>query len=193
MRMAYRDVAGELYSARGQRFGGFPTGLFLQSTADLEEARPGVREEIIAEIHYNIEWTLRNFPQSFFVMTFSMTFSVITAAIAYVIALFVSLEICIALAPRGYFCYLSRLWQAIHTIYALYWGFHWWDIDLVTALVLPVFLVVDGWLRIVSALLQFVVAPYWGWRRDDPTKNFWAWVVLMVTGRWTLKILREHG
>jgi hypothetical protein len=63
------DALGSLYSAGGLRFGGFQTHQFIELTEELEELRPGVREEIVAEAHYLVYW-LHRFPEiSFFVGT----------------------------------------------------------------------------------------------------------------------------
>ena len=56
MKMNFRDVLGTLYSAGGIRFGGFQTLEFLELTEPLEEKRPGIREEIIAESYYLVMW-----------------------------------------------------------------------------------------------------------------------------------------
>ena len=59
MKMDLRDISGSLYSSPhpsgkvvGIWFGGFKTADFFDETEALEEKRPGVREEIIAEAHY---------------------------------------------------------------------------------------------------------------------------------------------
>ena len=64
MKMKLADASGSLYSSPkpgvvGIWFGGFKTDDFFNETETLEEKRPGVREEIIAESHYLVLWLHR--------------------------------------------------------------------------------------------------------------------------------------
>ena len=64
MKMKLADASGSLYSSPkpgvvGIWFGGFKTADFFDETEALEEKRPGVREEIIAEAHYLVFWLHR--------------------------------------------------------------------------------------------------------------------------------------
>ena len=146
------DVSGILYSSRGLRFSGFRTDEFLEETADLEAARPGVRRDIVAEAHYLACW-LHCFPEVGFVTGVVALRSLGYGAAFFVLAFI--LEI-IRFYTFGALRTLARacwLWNILRFPLCVAGAMWLWPTARLLAIVLVAFIILQGLWLLASAVV----------------------------------------
>jgi hypothetical protein len=146
------DIAGSLYDEKGLSFGGFRTSVFFEVTEGISIKKLGIRERIIAEAHYLVYW-LNNFPEIIFLIGIIFFKSLWVGLFLFTMG-FIFEKI------RFYFfgasplvSWFSMVWEWIKTpvlivTAVLLWvgGYHFLSV------VLMGFLVVQGWLSLISLI-----------------------------------------
>lgn len=151
MRMKPKDVMGSLYSEGGLRFGGFQTSEFLVATEPLEEKRHGVREEIVAEAHYLVSW-LHKFPEIAFFFGIILYRSVWVALLFFVIAFLLEIIRFYIFGSSFFSARLCKFWGWIKIPLFIITAFILWPEDSVLSIVLVSFLIIQGWLGLISTI-----------------------------------------
>lgn len=151
MRMQAVDVGGNLHSAAGLRFGGFQTHRFLAATAELEQHRPGVREEIIAEAHHT-SWWLHRFPELTFLVAALVTQSILIGLLCFVIGYFLEIARFYTLGTSVFVAHVSRLWSWLKIPAFIAASVSLFPDHKATSIALLVFLLLQGYLSILSTV-----------------------------------------
>ena len=104
------DAMGILYTSDGLRLG-YPTSDFLLKTAPLEEARPGVRSEIVTEAQHLGVW-IQSIAEIGFLVAAALLKSVLAAFVLAFILWFFEQVRCRLFGPFSPYngLYLSRAW-----------------------------------------------------------------------------------
>lgn len=147
MKMKLTDPSGRgsLYSSPrpgvvGVWFGGWTEATFFHATEALEEKRPGVSEEIVAEAHYLVLW-LHRFPQIgffcgvVFFKSLSASFILFSVAFIFEYIRFYTFGASLLLS------HLSRIWGYIKIPAFIIVAVSLWPQDIFIPIALAVFLV----------------------------------------------------
>ena len=194
MRMKHVDNVGAIYSSSGVRFGGFQTAEFLVATESLESLRPGVREEIIAEAHYLVNW-LHRFPEVVFVLGLLLAHSLMGAFLLFVVAYVMEYARFYVLGPSRLVSSLCRSWEWIKVPVCLLVAVLLWNTSRVQAVATVVFLLAQGWLTLGTTVVLFPVrlllntALYRRFSHLHPQIHNTEGIALMeVIGSWTRRL-----
>lgn len=153
MKMRALDVQGTLYSSAGFRFGGFQTHDFLTATAELESNRPGVREEIVAEAYHTCFW-LHRFPEAAFLVGALVTRSIFISLVSFVIAYVLEIGRFYLFGTSLLVAHVSRLWSWLKLPIFVGAGISLFPEHTTLAVVLFVFLVLQGYLTILTTAVM---------------------------------------
>ncbi|MFQ3579198.1 MAG: hypothetical protein SNJ71_03535 [Bacteroidales bacterium] len=156
MRMQPIDIIGSLYSSGGLRFGGFRTSQFLELTEYMEELRPGVREEIIGESNYLAIWPHR-FPELAFFIGTLFSKSLFTGSICFVGAVVLETFRFYFFGASSVISNLCKYWNWIKFPLFLITAVFLWSEGNLIPVVFVLFLVLQGWLGIISNVIMLPV------------------------------------
>jgi len=106
------DISGNLYSSKGLKFGGFQTSNFIEVTEKLEEIKPGIIEEIIAEAHYLIFWLYR-FPEIAFFLGIVFFKSILVALLLFSLAFILEIIRFYIFGTSVIIAHICRIWDWI--------------------------------------------------------------------------------
>jgi hypothetical protein len=196
--MKYSDTMGVVYSAAGLRFGGFQMADFLTWTAPLEEARPGVREEIVAEAHYLANW-LHRFPEFAFFLGLLAFRSLAVSLLFFVAAYVLEYSRFYFLGPSPFLSLLCRLWEWLKLPALVIAAIILWPTSRVQAATALAFLILRGWLTLgtgavllpIRLLLSKII--YQRFSRIHPQIHNTEGIALMtVINAWSRR-LRSEG
>lgn len=189
------DVQGVIYSSGGLRFGGFPTGRFLELTEDLEEIAPGVRDKIIAEAHYLAFW-LHRFPELAFLIGILYSQSLIFGFILFIVAFGLEMFRFRIFGADPFVSFLCRSWDWFK------WPLYFvsflilWPINKFFLIPAIIFIVLEDFLGLFSTILLALVKIVGGTLayRGFLVKNHWVlyleYLALeYVIVRWRMKLL----
>lgn len=151
MKMQPVDTMGSLYSSAGLRFGGFRTSQFIELTEDLEELRPGVREEIVAEAHYLAFW-LHRFPEIAFFFGTLVSRSLLVGFLCFVGAFLLEIFRFYTFGASPLLSHLHRLWNWIKWPLFIGASLLLWPEGRLIPLVFMIFLILQGWAGLISTL-----------------------------------------
>lgn len=156
MKMQPVDTMGSLYSSAGLRFGGFQTSQFMELTEDLEELRPGVREEIVAEAHYLAFW-LHRFPEIAFFFGTLFSRSLLVGSLCFVGAFLLEIFRFYILGASPFVSHLHRLWN--WTRWPLFLGASLllWPEGRIIPIVFMMFLILQGWAGLISTIVMLPI------------------------------------
>lgn len=156
MRMQPKDAMGSLYSARGLRFGGFQTAQFFEVTKDIEELRPGVQEEIIAEAYYLAFW-LHSFPEVAFFFGTLFSRSILIGSFCFVGAFFLEMLRFYAFGASPFVSHLCRLWSWIRVLLFVGAAILLWPEGRLLPIAFVIFLILQGWFTIISTVVMLPI------------------------------------
>lgn len=149
MSMEPRDVDGILYSAGGLRFGGFQTSDFIDATEQLEQRRPGVREEIVGEAHYLVHW-LHQFPGIVFFLAIIFSQSVWIALLLFVAAFVLEIIRFYIFGSSLFSPFLCRVWRWIKYPLFIIAAVVMWSENTLLSITLLVFVIIQGCFGLLS-------------------------------------------
>lgn len=184
---------GSLYSSRGLRFGGFQTAEFLEVTDDIEELRPGVREEIIAEAHYLVYW-LHRFPEIAFFFGTLFSLSLLVGSICFVGAFLLETFRFHTFGASPFVSRLCWLWGWIKIPLFIGASILLWPEVKPISIVFVIFLILQGWLGIISAVVMLpirmliatlLVSSY----KNARLSNMEGLTMQYIIYRWRMKLL----
>lgn len=163
MQLPFKDVQGDLYTARGLRLGGYPTIIFLRDTAPLEVERPGVREEIIAESHYTIVWLTYCIPElCFYLALLAFHYSIVAAAIGFAVGYVYGVCRFFLFGTSRSFAYLSIFWSWLRHVMPAGVIYATWQQDAVLVGAIMFFWLAQGFLGIFTAIFLRIRAALMG-------------------------------
>ena len=191
MRMKPVDVAGSLYSEGGLRFGGFQTMDFFYATEQLEEKRPGIREEIVAEAHYLVYW-LHRFPEIAFSFGIIFYRSLLLGLLLFAAAYILEVVRFYAFGPRMLLSHACRVWNWVKVpVFIVAAGILWSD-GILLPITLLVFGVVQGWFSAVSSVgmlpVRLAIARIVYKRYGGHWHNMEGMAMNFVINNWRLKL-----
>lgn len=149
------DVDGTIYSARGLRFGGFRTDEFLAATSALEARAPGARARIVAEAHHTCYW-LHRFCEVAFLLAVVGTRSLWIGGLAFLAAYVFEFTRFYLYGTSAFVAHVSWAWQWLKVPAFVAGTALLWPQSPLLAAVLIVFLILQGWLSLLST---FVLLP----------------------------------
>lgn len=152
MKMQPVNVMGVLHSSGGIRFGGYQFDQFIDLTAELEVVRTDAQDEIVAEAHYLAIW-LHIFPGMAFLIATVWTRSLLYGFLWFVGAFLLEAFRFYAFGSSPLVSHLSRLWQWLQVPAFLIAAVFLWPEGWVTPLVLVGFLILQGWLKFITAVV----------------------------------------
>ncbi len=169
VKMPSRDIQGVVHSARGVNFG-WATEDFDLWTSECEERRTGSREEIVAEAHHLAVWP-HHFAEIAFIigtlyaslfmdsglMSLVVGFLCLIAALQVEVIRFHSSETSRTLA------YVSMAWGLLKWPVFVMAALHFWPHEKLISIVLVLFLIAQGWLRLITEALSPVRSAATGW------------------------------
>lgn len=195
MRMQPKDAMGSLYSARGLRFGGFQTAQFFEVTEDIEELRPGVRGEIVAEAHYLAFW-LHSFPELSFFFGTLISRSLLIGSLCFVGAFITEILRFYVIGVSPLLSHLSRIWEWIRVPLFLGAAIVLWPEGRLIPIAFIIFLILQGWFGLISTVVMLPIRlPVSTWihrrfgRRHPQMHNMEGLTMQYVIDRWRMKLL----
>ena len=185
------DVMGCLYSQKGLRFGGFQTSEFISVTEPLESARPGVREEIVAEAHYLVHW-LFNFSEIAFLSGMLIYKSVYIALLSFLAAFIIEIIRFYSIGPSVLLAQLSRLWGYARIPAFIIAAASLWSEERSLSYVLLTFLIVQGGLNLIGTVAMLPIRIAAGRivykMMGGQWHNLEGSAMYLVINRWRLKL-----
>lgn len=199
MKMQPMDVMGSIYSSGGLRFGGFRTSQFNEMTSELENSRPGVREEIMAEAHYLTYWLYR-FPEIAFFIGALLYESLLAGCLCfiggYIYQIFRFYTPFFRASPLV--SQLCRFWEWIKIPLFIGTAILLWPDSKVLSIAFIIFLVLQGWFSVVSSVIMLPVRiliiklAYMIFRNhSSQIHNIEGVALQMVIERWYKKIFNR--
>jgi len=195
MKMKPIDVMGSLYSKGGLRFGGFQTQQFLEVTEDIEELRPGVREEIVAEADSLIRWQHR-FPEIAFLLGTVMTGSLLIGFLSFLGAYLIEILRFYTFGASPVLSRLCGLWGWVKWPLFLGAAILLWQQARMVSIVLITFLILQGLFMLVSVIGMFPIRAiiatllFRAFRKKHPhIHNMEGLAMQFVIDRWRMKLL----
>jgi hypothetical protein len=197
MKMQPIDTMGSLYSSGGLRFGGFQTDQFIELTKELENIRPGVREEIVGEAHYLSCW-LHRFPEiAFFVGTLlSRSFPI--GCLCFVSGHVLEMVRFYIFGASPFISKLCRSWDWTKIPLFIGAAILLWPAGKLLPIVLITFLILQGWFSFVSSVLMLPISlPILRWiyrtfgGQHPNIHNMEGMSMRLVIDRWHRELLRN--
>lgn len=195
MRMQSKDAMGSLYSARGLRFGSFQTAQFFEVTEDIEELRPGVQEEIIAEAHYLAFW-LHSFPEVAFFFGSLFSRSLFFGFLCFVGAFFLEMLRFYTFGATPFVSHLCRLWSWIRVPLFVGAAILLWPEGKFLPIAFIIFLILQGWFTIITTVVMLPIRiPISTWiyrtfgEKHPHVHNMEGLAMQYVIDRWRMKLL----
>jgi len=192
MKMSYSDSMGSLYSGRGLRFGGFRTTDFLSATDSLEEKRPGVRDQIVAEAHYLVFW-LDMFPEITFFLGIVFYKSLWIGLLLFILAFIFENIRFYYFGASLVLSHICRIWNWVKfPLFIITAIIFWHERDGFLSISLIVFLVLQGWFDLIASLGMFpvrlLVSKIVYAKRGGHWHNMEGMAMNFVIIRWQLKL-----
>jgi len=189
------DTAGSLYSSGGLRFGGFQTAQFISLTEELENARPGVNEEIIGEAHYLSCWSHR-FPEIAFLFGTLSSRSLLIGCLCCIVGKVLEMLRFYVLGASPLISKLCRLWEWLKIPLFIGAAIWLWPEGKLLPIVFIIFLVLQGWFNLVSSVLMLPITLFLLTRiyrifgeQNPQIHNMEAMSIQLVIDRWHRKLL----
>lgn len=193
MRMQPVDRMGALYSSDGLRFGGFQTAQFFEMTDDLEDIRPGVREEIVAEAHYLVHW-LHVFPEIGFFLGTIISKSLLVGFICFVVAYILEIIRFYTLRASPVISKLCYIWNWIKIPLFVGAAILLWPQGKLIPIIFILFLILQCKLMLISVIAMLpikLLIGLWIFKKyNDPyMNNMEALAMGYVLDRWRMELL----
>lgn len=158
MRMQPMNVQGMVYSKRGLRFG-WTTEEFCQWTEELEQKKKGAREEIVAEAHHLAVWP-HHFAEVCFLVGVLISFflfrnsllSLIAGSLCLIAAFQFEVIRFYTAGTSPSLSYFSMIWASMKFPAFIGSAILMWPENKFLSVVLIVVVIVQGWLRLITAL-----------------------------------------
>ncbi|HJZ04471.1 MAG TPA: hypothetical protein VJ327_01250 [Patescibacteria group bacterium] len=161
--MEIKDVMGTLYSSSGLRFGGIQTEEFLDLTEPLLKKDPEVREKILEEAHHYINFILSAGPEILFTFTIWVWEPVWTSLLAFLLQFMVGFFILYPYRSSSLLSKVSRAWTYLKVPTLLITTLVFWPTYRTTAIVVLIFLFLQGFLMLGSAVLSIPARLFLGY------------------------------
>lgn len=195
MKMQPVDAVGSLYSSGGLRFGGFQTEQFIDLTKELENARPGVREEIVGEAHYLSCW-LHKFPEIAFFAGTLLSRSFLVGCLCFESGQIFEMVRFYTLGASPLISKLCRLWDWMKIPLFIGAAILLWPEGKLLPIIFITFLVLQGWFSLASTVFMApVTLPILRWiyrtfgEQQPNIHNMEGIAMQLVIGRWHRKLL----
>ena len=195
MSMPFNDFMGSIFSAFGLKFGGYQTSQFLELTEDIEKLRPGVRDKIVAEAHYLVNWEDR-FPEVGFFLGTLISRSLLIGSLCFVGAYLLEILRFYTFGASPFVSHLCRLWSWIKIPLFIVAAILLWPHGKLIPIVLMLFLIVQGWFMFISTvamfpirlIIFFLIDKTIG-EKDSYSNNIEGLAMHCVIYRWRMKLL----
>ncbi len=185
---------GELYSGKGLRFGGFLAEEFVEATANMEDVRPEVREEIVAEAHYTTAW-LDVFPEIIFLIVIVFQQSLIAACLAFMGAFMVELVRFYTLGSSPLIAKFCRIWTWLRIPVTVWIIYALWKHSISLSIATLIFSILQGWFVLIGPVVTLPIKLFAGYlllrthgQKNPHINNVEGMALTFAINRWRDKL-----